>query len=67
MGQKQKRPSLRHFFTNFDENAHEGSASDGESESLLILKNLFGTVGQKQKHPSLHHFFTNFDENAHEG
>ena len=47
MGQKQKHPSLHHFFTNFDENAHEGSVLDGESESVLILKNLFGILGQK--------------------
>ena len=30
----------------FDENAR-GSALDGESESVLILKNSFCTVGQK--------------------
>ena len=35
------------FFTNFDSNAHEGPALDGELESVLILKNPFCTVGQK--------------------
>ena len=35
------------FFTDFDENAHEGPVSDKESESVLILKNSFCTVGQK--------------------
>ena len=35
------------FFTDFDENGNECSASDGESESVLILKNLFCTLGQK--------------------
>ena len=40
-------PLTCHFFTDFDKNAHEGSALDGESESILILKNSFCTVGQK--------------------
>ena len=31
----------------FDENGHEGLASDGESESVIIFKNSFCTVGQK--------------------
>ena len=47
VGQKQKRPSLCHFFTDFDEIAHEGSASDGRLESVLILKKLFCAVGKK--------------------
>ena len=33
--------------TDFDENIHEGSELDGESESVLILKNSFCTMGQK--------------------
>ena len=40
-------PLTSSFFTDFDENEHEGSASDGELESVLILKNLFCTVDQK--------------------
>ena len=47
------------FFIDFDENAHEGSASDGESESVLILKKIVLYSGSKinflrflkQKHP----------------
>ena len=35
------------FLTDFDENVHEGLFSDGELESVLILKNLFCTVSQK--------------------
>ena len=31
----------------FDEYAHEGSALDGELESVLLLKKLFCTVGKK--------------------
>ena len=42
-----KSPLLCFFFTDFDINAHEGPALDGESESVLILKNSFCTVGQK--------------------
>ena len=52
----------------FDENLHEGSELDGESESVLILKNSFCRVGQKSiffrflrpKCPELWHFFTDF-------
>ena len=37
-------PLTSSFFTDFDMNAHEGPALDGESESVLILKKLFSTV-----------------------
>ena len=59
--------------TNFDENIHEGLKLDGESESVLILKNSFCTVGQNRffeifkTKTFLTLFFTNFDINAHEG
>ena len=44
---KTKMPLTSFFFAGFDKNAQDGSASDGESESVLILKNSFCTVGQK--------------------
>ena len=44
---KTKMPFTSFVFTDFDINAHEGLALVGESESVLISKNLFCTVGQK--------------------
>ena len=34
---RKKCPSLCYFLTNFDEDAHEGLFSDGDSESVPIL------------------------------